>query len=115
MGQSNYFTGHEAEKVAAAYLETRGYHIEEVNWKTPVCEIDLIAKKDGVLYFVEVKYRKNSNQGEGFDYITPKKLQQMRFAAQCWVQKNNYHGDYELAAIALSEDFQVTEFIAEID
>lgn len=115
MGQSNYSVGHEAEKMAAGYLESCGYRIQEINWKTPVCEIDIIALKDNTVYFVEVKYRKNQDQGGGFDYITPKKLQQMKFAANCWVQKNQYHGDYELAAIELSADFKITEFIDAID
>lgn len=112
---TNYSTGHEAEQVAARYLESKGFVIEEINWKTPACEVDIIAVKDKVMYFVEVKYRKSSDQGSGFDYITPKKLQQMKFAAACWVQMNKYHGDYEIAAIELSAHFKITEFIDAID
>ena len=115
MIQSNYSTGHEAEKVAALYLESHGYSIKDINWKTSVCEIDIVASKGNTMYFVEVKYRRNANQGDGFDYITPKKLQQMKFAASCWVQKYKYHGGYELSAIELSADFKITEFLDAID
>ncbi len=69
---SNYSTGHQAEKAAAMYLSEHGYEISELNWKTPICEIDIVALKDSVVYFVEVKYRKNNFQGSGFDYITSK-------------------------------------------
>jgi putative endonuclease len=112
---TNYSAGHEAEKIAAKFLESEGYEIFELNWKTPVCEVDIIANKQNVIYFVEVKYRNNNSQGMGFDYITPKKLQQMKFAANCWVEENNYDRDYELSGIEMSSDFQITEFIEQID
>ena len=112
---TNYSAGHEAEKVAAQFLESKGFNVLDINWKTPVCEIDIIAQKKNTMYFVEVKYRKNSNQGDGLDYITPKKLQQMRFSANCWVQENNYEGDYELSAISMSAENKVIEFIDQID
>jgi Holliday junction resolvase-like predicted endonuclease len=32
-----------------------------------------------------VKYRRNANQGSGLEYVTSKKLEQMRFAAENWV------------------------------
>ncbi len=111
---TNYSTGHEAEKRAAEYLQTQGYEIVALNWKTPVCEVDIIAKKQHVHYFIEVKYRQNNSQGTGLDYITPKKLKQMNFAAQCWVQENKYHGDYELSAIEMSTDFKITDFIEQL-
>lgn len=96
---SNYTAGHDAEKVAADYLERQGYAIRALNWKTRYCEVDIIAEKNKTIYFVEVKYRKNANQGTGFDYITVKKLKQMAFAAEFWVQEHNWRGDYQLAAI----------------
>lgn len=112
---TNYSTGHEAEQIAARYLNEQGFTVQTVNWSTPVCEIDIVANKDDCVYFVEVKYRSSDSQGGGFDYITPKKLQQMKFSAQCWVQENEYEGDYELSAIEIGADFQIIEFIEEID
>lgn len=115
MGQSNYSSGHEAEKVAAQYLEACKYSIEDLNWRTPVCEIDIVAKKGRVIYFIEVKYRSTDGQGGGLEYVTPKKMQQMRYAAECWVQAHRYDGDYDLGVIELSRNFQVTAFIPTID
>jgi len=71
---SNHIAGHNAEKRAAVYLQSQGFTIHELNWKTKYCEIDIIAQKDSAMYFVEVKYRRTSNQGYGLDYITQKKL-----------------------------------------
>lgn len=94
-------TGKQAENVAAKYLKSQGYEIIERNWRTRWCEIDIIAQKDGVIYFVEVKFRKHAYQGGGLDYITTKKLKQMQFAAEFWVQANNWQNNYELSALEL--------------
>lgn len=111
---TNYSRGHDAEKIAAEYLIQHGYEVVDLNWRTRVCEIDIIAQKAGVMYFVEVKSRSSTQQGAGLDYITPKKLAQMEFAARMWVSENKYEGDYELSAIEIGPDFKVTEFLTSI-
>ena len=98
---TNYAAGHSAEVRAAEYLKQNGFIVIELNWKTKYCEIDVVAEKDKAVYFVEVKYRRNNNQGYGLDYVTPKKLNQMRFAAEMWVSNNNWSGEYQLAAIGI--------------
>lgn len=110
MAKTNYQAGHDAEKAAAEYLKINGYKILAINWKTPRCEVDIIARKYSTIYFVEVKYRSSNRHGAGLDYITPQKLQQMEYAARSWVQANQYDGDYELSALEISgeEDGAVT-------
>ncbi len=98
---TNFATGHAAEQVAAEYLQDKRFKIVCLNWKTRYCEIDIVAQKDNAIYFVEVKSRKNSLQGSGLDYITPRKLKQMTFAAEMWVSENKWKGDYCLAAISI--------------
>jgi len=112
---TNYSVGHEAEKHAAKYLEKLGYKIIALNWRTRVCEIDIVAEKSKITYFVEVKYRNQSHQGTGLEYVTQQKLQQMQFAAECWVQEQKWQGDYELSAIELfGDEFEVTNFLPNI-
>ncbi len=93
--------GRQAENVAAEYLISRGFVILEQNWRTPRCEIDIVAQKGPVKYFVECKYRKSDSFGSGFDYLTPQKLDQMRFAAEVWVARHRWDGAYFLSAIEL--------------
>lgn len=115
MSKTNYQAGHDAEKYAANYLVEHGYKISELNWKTRNCEVDIVASKEAVIYFVEVKYRKVASQGMGLDYITHQKLTQMRFAAEMWVSLHGYQGEYELSAIELAgEHYQVTNFLPNI-
>lgn len=95
--------GRSGEDRATAFLHGKGYKIIDRNWKTRVCEVDIIAQKQKTLYFVEVKARKTTRYGAGIEYITPKKLQQMRFAAELWVQEYRWTGAYQLAAIGIDD------------
>lgn len=47
--------GYEGEYRAAKYLESKGFEIIERNWRTKLGEIDIIAVKNDILVFVEVK------------------------------------------------------------
>ena len=98
---SSFQTGRNAEAVASAYLERHDFTVIKRNWRTRWCEIDIIARRDTVLYFVEVKFRLSNAFGSGLDYITPKKLAQMTRAAQGFVNINNWEGDYQLCVLAL--------------
>lgn len=109
---SNYFAGHSAEVRAAEYLQNLGYKIKELNWKTRYCEIDIVAEKDKAMWLIEVKYRRSAAQGSGYEYVTPKKLKQMHFAAEMWVQNHNWTGDYRLAVVSVDGDN--INFISEI-
>ena len=104
----NVEAGHKGEDAAAKYLEGLGHKILARNWKTKWCEIDIVSEKDDVFYFVEVKYRR---MGGGLDAITPKKQEQMRFAAELYLKKFQ-NKSARLAAIAVSGDnYQVTDFL----
>lgn len=108
-------TGRNAEQAAVGYLEKLGHLIVERNWRTRWCEIDIIAQKDTIIIFVEVKYRGSDSWGAGLDYITHDKHQRMSRAAEAWVQSHGWSGDYQLAVIEVSgPQFAVTEFIDEL-
>ena len=93
--------GDEAEDEAANHLIQLGHEIVERNWKTKYCEIDIVSRKDEVVYFTEVKYRRQPNQGGGFAAITSKKLNQMRFAAKLFAHTHKIT-DTQLAVSAVA-------------
>lgn len=66
--------GNEKETMACDYLQEHGFVILERNFWCQNGEIDIIAKDDDTLVFVEVKYRKNSACG-GVDYSVLQKKQ----------------------------------------
>ena len=69
------------EALVTEYLEARGCRIVEKEWRCRFGEIDLIAEKDGVLLFVEVKLRTNLQYGAPREYVTAKKQEKLRSAA----------------------------------
>ena len=96
---TNYSHGQQAEQAAVDYLKKQGFVIRDTNWKTRTCEIDIVAEKKGTVYFVEVKYRQSDTQGQGLDYITPRKQKQMHYAAEVWMQEHDWQGQCTLAAL----------------
>lgn len=103
--QTSKQIGDDAEDVAAEYLRANGHQIIERNWKTKFCEIDIVAEKNGTVYFVEVKHRKTSHQGGGIGAITSKKLQKMTFAAKVYAKAKRLDGiNLRLAVVTTSGD-----------
>jgi putative endonuclease len=106
--KTNLDTGALGEKIAANYLEEGGYKILETNFKNPLGrrlgEIDLIAQKDGVLVFVEVKTRnfekyKNSLPEEN---ITPSKLHKLSKSGQFYIKsKHLWDSNYRFDAVSV--------------
>ncbi len=100
-GDSTRAIGNASETIAAEELVRRGHKVLERNWKTKYCEIDIVSQKDDTIYFTEVKHRKNDKAGDGLAAITPKKLQQMQFAARAYAHSNQLTDvDLQLIAIA---------------
>lgn len=108
--------GDKAEGVAANYLLESGHEILERNWKTKFCEIDIVSAKADTVYFTEVKYRKNSQQGGGIAAITPKKLKQMKFASGLYaLNKHLFDSDFRLLAISVTGRPPKFESCLEVD
>lgn len=81
-----YARGHSAETVAAVFLMFKGYRILARRYKTPLGEIDLIARRGGRVAFVEVKQRPTQELCEAA--ITSDTRRRVRRAAQWWMSRN---------------------------
>jgi putative endonuclease len=79
------------EDRVAAYLEGNGYTILERNFRFHKKEIDIIAEKDDLVVFVEVKYRKDMTFGTGLDAVTTRKRGNIQLAAVYYIDKNRLH------------------------
>ena len=77
--------GRRGEELAAQYLTAQGYTIVRRNYRAPRGEIDIIASRDGVLLFVEVKYRQDLTQGHPAEAITPRKIARLRQAVGAYL------------------------------
>lgn len=59
----NQVLGRQGEQIAADFLQEQGYVICARNFRAPVGEIDIIARRGEVLAFVEVKTRRGNRYG----------------------------------------------------
>ncbi len=108
--------GSRSEEAASNWLEQQGFTVIERNWKIKLCEIDIVAKMDDVLHFVEVKHRKNARSGDGLAAITPKKLRQMKFAADMYVHWHHlYDSPRKLAVMSTSGEVPSVDRFLEIE
>ena len=75
--------GLSAESRAAAFLVAKGYRIVARRWKSPVGEIDIIARRRRVLVFVEVKARVRFD--DAAEAVTPRQQRRITAAAGAWL------------------------------
>lgn len=54
-------SGREGEKRAAFWLRAKGWQVLDSRVKTPAGEIDLVARRGGIIAFIEVKWRKRKS------------------------------------------------------
>ena len=81
----NKIKGDYGEALAIGYLRERGYKIVETNYKNRLGEIDIIAKKNKVLHFIEVKYRRTTEFGHGRDSVGYNKQLRIKNAANLYL------------------------------
>lgn len=87
MAQHNDF-GTQGEDIAINYLRTKGYAILDRNWRSGHKEIDIVAQKDDVIVFAEVKARANIFYGNPEDAVTRKKMHLLVLSADAYLRCN---------------------------
>ena len=87
MAQHN-LTGNTGEALAVKYLSEQGYKIMHQNWRHSHWEVDIIAEKDGILHFIEVKTRLTKKFGHPEDGVDKKKIQNLINAAEEYLYQN---------------------------
>ena len=86
-GQPRREFGDEAEQTAAAFLEAAGYQIHHRNYRCRHGELDVVAEKDGVVCFVEVRMRSTAVWGDPSHTVSGKKQRRVVNAAQHYLQR----------------------------
>lgn len=104
-------TGITGEQIATNYLVQQGYAILERNYRYKKAEIDIIAQKEKILLFVEVKTRRAQNFGYPEESVTPKKEALFLLAAEEYIFRINWLNDirFDIISITLasSQEFQL--------
>jgi putative endonuclease len=106
----NQSIGRWGEQAAANYLCQHGYDIAGRNIRTPYGEIDLIACKDGITIFVEVKARTSKSFGPPELAVTPRKQVHMLACAEHYAQQNEID-HWRIDVIAVERFGESTELM----
>jgi putative endonuclease len=82
--------GRQAERRAAEALRAEGWQVLAERVRTPAGELDLVAEREGLLAFVEVKAR--ATLGEAAFALGPAQRRRLAGAAEAWMASNPGHG-----------------------
>ncbi len=104
MKKNNHPLGLLGENLAKNFLEKRGYQIIDQNISYVIGEIDIIAKKNGRLFFVEVKARTSFRQGGALYAMTRKKFHRLFKAVLTYRQEKFLRAPYQIDYIAIQID-----------
>lgn len=88
-------TGNEGERLALEYLRNNGYTILETQWRWGRNEVDLIARKDAIVCFIEVKLRRSNWAGEPWESVNRSKQKAIVRAANGYL---GHHVDFDAEA-----------------
>jgi len=94
--------GEKSESVTVDFLKKQGYRIIELNYRTKLGEIDIIAKQEKTLVFIEVKARKSSRFGRPELAVTPKKQRKISMVALYYLKstkQGNAKARFDVVAI----------------
>jgi putative endonuclease len=80
--------GQHGEQLAANYLTNRGFSIVATNWRCSLGELDIIARDDATLVFVEVRTRRADTTEPAFESITPNKRRKLTQLAYRYLEAN---------------------------
>ena len=84
--KENIITGKLGESIATEYLRNNSYSILETNFKCKIGEIDIIAKKEDRIIFIEVKTRTNDAFGLPREAVNLYKQKKIRLVAMSYLK-----------------------------
>ncbi|UYZ61929.1 YraN family protein [Hymenobacter weizhouensis] len=103
MPLSAHQLGHDGEDAALRYLEQRGYTLVHRNYRHRRAEVDLIVRQGHeLLVFVEVKARSSVQYGHPEEFVTERKRQLLRLAAEQVQEDLSWSGDIRFDIVALT-------------
>ena len=102
--------GEQGERAAAEFLQSRGYHVIEQNWRFHHYEIDIIAENEAFIVFVEIKTRTSKQWGNPEDFVGKTRMRRMIEAADFYLKDNEIDKDARfdiIGAVWDGRNFQI--------
>ena len=96
--------GKKGEEEAQQFLRRLGFSILEQNWRFNKGEIDIIAQKENLLVFVEVKTRSSIVFGLPQDFVKHSQVKKVIEVANAYVDQMDWQGEIRLDIIAIHQN-----------
>lgn len=94
--------GKRGEQLAEEYLVKYGYAVMHRNWRHSHYEIDIIAQKNNVVHFVEVKIRSSKTFGFPEENVTRKKFKFLTQAADEFLFLNQHYKHIQFDILSIN-------------
>jgi putative endonuclease len=91
--------GNKAEDKAVRFLEEKGYEILERNFYSRYGEIDIIARDQDMIVFVEVKYRAGNSFGSPLESISAKKIRSICKTSRYYLKSEDISARFDVISI----------------
>jgi putative endonuclease len=107
--------GKKGEALATNWLREHGFEILCKNWRHAHVEVDIIATKEMVLHFVEVKSRSNDRFGYPEESVSEKKMDNLMLASEEFLFRFPYWKliQYDVLSININNNGEVDFFLIE--
>lgn len=106
---NNSTRGRLGEDIAVEALRKRGYRILIRNYRFGKAEVDIIAQKDSVLAFVEVKWRSNNLFGDPQNFVSKQQQKRLIAAADHYVRSNDLDINVRFDVVTILEKKQIVK------
>jgi len=105
--------GKRGEEIAVEYLQGKGFKIIEKSWHFKHKEVDIIAKINDTLIFIEVKSRTTAYWGNPEEFVSKQKQRFIIAAAENYVETRQFSGDvrFDIIAIIFDKNNYTLEYI----
>jgi len=107
VSKSRINLGKRGEELAATYLKQKGFQIITRNYRQKTGEVDIIAKENNILVFIEVKTRSSLLFGQPFEAVTEKKQTQLNRIALDYMTRNrikNQAARFDVVSILIEKN-----------
>ncbi len=94
--------GKRGEEIACRYLQEKGYAILETNFRFGRGEIDVIAKQQETIVFVEVKTRSSNKYGYPEESVTESKKEKLKETAMEYLIKNDLQNEIRFDVVTIT-------------
>ena len=103
------------EELAVSYLTQKGYAVLHRNWRYARFELDIIAEKNDILHFVEVKLRSSSEGPAPEENVTKKKIEFLLRAVDqfLFLHPQYKHFQLDILSITRTGDQEAAYFMIE--